>query len=120
MHIQYTFEALYIKVNKQKVIKPLLQPKKSRKYMEVYPIPTTGFLFLIASVMKLTFDHYETFGLTKVLQDLSFQECKPGLRTHPTVQTQIRRHRTRYLIRVYSVCLKNLCYKFLKLDTDYR
>ena len=42
--------------------------------MEVYPIPTPGFLFLMASVMKLTFDHYETFGLTKVLQDLSFQE----------------------------------------------
>ena len=45
--------------------------------MEVYPIPTPGFLFLIASVMKLTFDHYETFGLTKVLQDLSFQEWNP-------------------------------------------
>ena len=44
---------------------------------------------------------------------------KTGLRKHPTVQTQIRRHRTRYLIRVYNVCLKNLCYKFLKLDTDF-
>ena len=42
--------------------------------MEVYPIRTPGFLFLIASVMKLTVNHYETFGLTKGLQDLSFQE----------------------------------------------
>ena len=77
VHIQYSFEALYIKVNKQKVIKPLFQPKKSRKYMEVYPIPTPGFLFLIASVMKLTFAHYETFGLTKVLQDYPFKNENP-------------------------------------------
>ena len=45
--------------------------------MEVYPIPTPGFLFLIASVMKLTFAHYETFGLTKVLQDYPFKNENP-------------------------------------------
>ena len=41
-----------MKVNKQKVIKILFQPKKRRKIHGSVPTPLTGFLFLIAPVFK--------------------------------------------------------------------
>ena len=48
-----------IKINKQKAMKFLFQPK--RKTESTCKCPLTGFLFLIATVMELTFVHYLLF-----------------------------------------------------------